>query len=380
VEPLKKYRKSGLEHFIKFVRDLPLLSPQAIFARLEELGYRGQREARRAVSLMAYRHVRRIRRIYLDGAKREQLLPKTNTLLIGPTGCGKTHLVELLFKEVLRLPTVIIDITTYSETGYVGQDPSTILTRLLHAADDNPLLASIGIVCLDEFDKIASGQNNAIFAGAGTTKDVTGLGVQRELLKMLESSEVVVPLELTHSSYGDHVVMSTADVAFVAAGAFSGFHQVAGRRASHGRMGFGSNPKAVKSPDAIAVTFEAEEVEQVANFQAYGFLPELLARFSRFVPFEALDSGTLMEILKNNVLDRLVREFEDEGFELVVQEPVLAHIVGESLSRETGARGLAAVLTHTVEDAAFESFAEKRGGRIKVVLEKGKIRVESDTN
>ena len=222
MEPLKKYRKSGLEHFIKFVRDLPLLSPQAIFARLEELGYRGQREARRAVSLMAYRHVRRIRRIYLDGAKREQLLPKTNTLLIGPTGCGKTHLVELLFREVLRLPTVIIDITTYSETGYVGQDPSTILTRLLHAADDNPLLASIGIVCLDEFDKIASGQNNAIFAGAGTTKDVTGLGVQRELLKMLESSEVVVPLELTHSSYGDHVVMSTADVAFVAAGAFSG--------------------------------------------------------------------------------------------------------------------------------------------------------------
>jgi ATP-dependent Clp protease ATP-binding subunit ClpX len=380
VEPLKKYRKSGLEHFIKFVRDLPLLSPQAIFARLEELGYRGQREARRAVSLMAYRHVRRIRRIYLDGAKREQLLPKTNTLLIGPTGCGKTHLVELLFREVLRLPTVIIDITTYSETGYVGQDPSTILTRLLHAADDNPLLASIGIVCLDEFDKIASGQNNAIFAGAGTTKDVTGLGVQRELLKMLESSEVVVPLELTHSSYGDHVVMSTADVAFVAAGAFSGFHQVAGRRASHGRMGFGGNPKAVKSPDAIAVSFEAEEVEQVANFQAYGFLPELLARFSRFVPFEALDSVTLMEILKTNVLDRLVREFEDEGFELVIDEPVLAHIVGESLSRETGARGLAAVLTHTVEDAAFESFAEKRGGKIKVVLEKGKIRVDSDTN
>src|SRR5436190_7326461 len=98
VEPLKKYRKSGLEHFIKFVPDLPVLSPKAIFARLEELGYRGQPEARRAVSLMAYRHVRRIRRIYLDGTKREQLLPKTNTLLIGPTGCGKTHLVELLFR------------------------------------------------------------------------------------------------------------------------------------------------------------------------------------------------------------------------------------------------------------------------------------------
>jgi ATP-dependent Clp protease ATP-binding subunit ClpX len=379
VEPLKKYRKSGLEHFIKFVKDLPVLSPKAIFERLDELGYRGQREARRAVSLMAYRHVRRIKRIYLDGAKREQLLPKSNTLLIGPTGCGKTHLVELLFQQILRLPTVIIDITTYSETGYVGQDPSTILTRLLHAADDNPLLASIGIVCLDEFDKIASGQNNAIFAGAGTTKDVTGLGVQRELLKMLEASEVVVPLELTHSTYGDHVVMSTSDVAFVAAGAFSGFHQVVRRRASADSIGFGRTPGKRVSPDGIAVSFTAEEVEHVANFQAYGFLPELLARFSRFVPFEALDEGTLMDILRNNVVDRLTREFEDEGFALIIDEEVLKRIVGESLRRETGARGLASVLTRHIEDAAFETFAEASGGDIHVSLDGDQIKVEAAT-
>src|SRR3989440_7130126 len=273
VEPLKKYRKSGLEHFIKFVKDLPVLSPRSIFDRLDELGYRGQSEARRAVSLMAYRHVRRIKRVYLDGAKRDQLLPKSNTLLIGPTGCGKTYLVELLFQQILRLPTVIIDITTYSETGYVGQDPSTILTRLLHAADDNPLLASIGIVCLDEFDKIASGQNNAIFAGAGTTKDVTGMGVQRELLEMLESSEVVVPLDLTHSSYADHVVMSTADIAFIAAGAFSGFQQIAHRRAMRDSIGFGRDQAfSPGDPDAIAVDFTSDQVENVANFQAYGFL------------------------------------------------------------------------------------------------------------
>jgi ATP-dependent Clp protease ATP-binding subunit ClpX len=378
VEPLKKYRKSGLEHFIKFVKDLPVLSPRGIFERLEELGYRGQREARRAVSLMAYRHVRRIKRIYLDGAKREQLLPKSNTLLIGPTGCGKTHLVELLFQQILRLPTVIIDITTYSETGYVGQDPSTVLTRLLHAADDNPLLASVGIVCLDEFDKIASGQNNAIFAGAGTTKDVTGLGVQRELLKMLEASEVVVPLELTHSSYGDHVVISTSDIAFLAAGAFSGFHQVARRRSATDSIGFGRTARPGGSPDGIAVSFTSEEVEHVANFQAYGFLPELLARFSRFVPFEALDQGTLMDILRGNVVDRLTREFEDEGFELVIEEPVLRRIVEESLRRETGARGLASVLTRHIEDAAFESFAEASGGRIRVRLDGDDIAVDTD--
>lgn len=379
VEPLKKYRKSGLEHFIKFVKDLPVLSPQAIYARLEELGYRGQHEARRAVSLMAYRHVRRTKRIYLDGVKREQLLPKTNTLLIGPTGCGKTHLVELLFQQILKLPTVIIDITTYSETGYVGQDPSTVLTRLLHAADDNPLLASIGIVCLDEFDKIASGQNNAIFAGAGTTKDVTGLGVQRELLKMLESSEVVVPLELTHSTYGDHVVMSTADVAFVAAGAFSGFHQIARRRGAGDNIGFGREPRSAPSGEGIAISFTSDEVEHVANFQAYGFLPELLARFSRFVPFEALDTGTLMSILVTNVVDRLKREFEDEGFELVIEEPVLERIVSEALRRETGARGLASVLTRHIEDVAFETFAEASGGRVRVHLQGEQIKIETDT-
>jgi ATP-dependent Clp protease ATP-binding subunit ClpX len=381
VEPLKKYRKSGLEHFIKFVKDLPNVSPKNIFERLDELGYRGQREARRAVSLMAYRHVRRIKRIYLDGAKREQLLPKSNTLLIGPTGCGKTHLVELLFQQILRLPTVIIDITTYSETGYVGQDPSTILTRLLHAADDNPLLASVGIVCLDEFDKIASGQNNAIFAGsgAGTTKDVTGLGVQRELLKMLEASEVVVPLELTHSTYGDHVVMSTSDIAFVAAGAFSGFHQVVRRRASVDSIGFGRTPGPRVSPDGIAISFTPEEVEHVANFQAYGFLPELLARFSRFVPFAALDEGTLMEILQTNVIERLTREFEDEGFALIIEEPVCKRIVAESLRRETGARGLASVLTRHIEDAAFEAFAESPGGEIRVSLDGDEIKVEAAT-
>jgi ATP-dependent Clp protease ATP-binding subunit ClpX len=378
VEPLKRYRKSGLEHFIKFVRDLPVLSPQAIFARLDELGYRGQREARRAVSLMAYRHVRRVRRIYLDGAKREQLMPKQNTLLMGPTGCGKTYLIELLFRDVLRLPTVIIDITTYSETGYVGQDPTTVLTRLLHAADDNPLLASIGIVCLDEFDKIASAQNNAVFAGAGTTKDVTGLGVQRELLKMLESSEVVVPLELSPSSYGDHLVMSTADVAFIACGAFSGFHQVAGRRSAGERIGFGRKGGRTTSPDAIAVDFLPEEVDQVANFQAYGFLPELLARFARVVAFTALDADTLMDILETTVVDRVAREFEDEGFELAVDEAVLRRIVDDSLRQETGARGLSSVLTRTIEDAAFEAFAEKKGGRIRVHLEGDAIHVSSD--
>ncbi|MCA9674783.1 MAG: AAA family ATPase [Kofleriaceae bacterium] len=378
METHRKVRKQGLEHFVKFVRDLPDPTPRAMFGMLHDQGYRGQDGARRALCLMAYRHVRRIKRIYLDGIERTEVPRKSNYMLVGPTGCGKTFLVEQLFGKILKLPTALVDITTYSETGYVGQDPSTILTRLLHAAEDNPMLASIGIVCLDEFDKIASGQNNAIFAGAGTTKDVTGMGVQRELLKMLETSEVVVPMELTHSSYGDHVVMSTADVAFIAAGAFSGFQQVARHRAARDQIGFGRDKTGGIDGDAIAVDFTEDQVENVANFQAYGFLPELIARFTRIIPFRALDAGTLKEILRSDVITRMEREFKAEGFRLEVAEEVLDAIVAEALRRETGARGLASTLTRTLEDVAFEHFGSEDASTVRVRMIEGELDVVLD--
>jgi ATP-dependent Clp protease ATP-binding subunit ClpX len=379
METHRKPRKQGLEHFVKFVRDLPEPTPRAMYAQLQDHGYRGQDNARRALCLMAYRHVRRIKRIYLDGVDRVELPRKSNYMLVGPTGCGKTFLVEQLFGKILKLPTALVDITTYSETGYVGQDPSTILTRLLHSADDNPMLASIGIVCLDEFDKIASGQNNAIFAGAGTTKDVTGMGVQRELLKMLEASEVVVPLELTHSSYGDHVVMSTADIAFIAAGAFSGFQQVAHRRAIRDHIGFGRDVVSSSSdPDAIAVDFTNDQVENVSNFQAYGFLPELIARFTRIIPFKALDISTLRDILRTDVVARMAREFRAEGFKLDVEDAVLDAVAAEALKRETGARGLASTLTRNLEDVAFDQFGIERGATIRVRMVAGALDVVID--
>ncbi len=355
-ETHRRPRKQGLEQFLKVVRELPDPGPRVLWKQLEDHGYRGQDAARRALCLMAYRHVRRIKRIYLEGVDRNELPRKTNYLLAGPTGSGKTFLVETLFGKLLRLPTTMVDITTFSETGYVGQDPISILTRLLHTADGNPLLASIGVVCLDEFDKIASGQNNAIFAGAGTTKDVTGMGVQRELLKMFEAGDVVVPTELGHASYGDHVTLSTADLGFVACGAFSGFHTVARRRSNRGGLGFGGAPATAVDANAIAVDFTDEEVESVANFQAYGFLPELIARFTRIVPFKALDAVTLRDILRTDVVVRMTREFRAEGLALTIDDAVLDHLVAEAQRKETGARGLAATLTRRLEDVAFESF------------------------
>jgi ATP-dependent Clp protease ATP-binding subunit ClpX len=173
-------------------------------------------------------------------------------------------------------------------------------------------------------------------------------------------------------------VMSTADIAFVAAGAFSGFQQVARRRGASDHIGFGrhkSRAKGSGGPDAIAVSLSVEEVENVANFQAYGFLPELIARFTRMVPFRALDAATLKEILRTNVIERLTREFEDEGFRLVVTEEVLDYVVSESLRRETGARGLASILTRHLEEAAFDVFADHPGGEVRLELRGGQIEI-----
>jgi ATP-dependent Clp protease ATP-binding subunit ClpX len=364
---LMQQQPSELARFTNFVRELQAIPPNDVFQRLGALGYRGQEAARKSLALMAYRHVRRIKRLYQEGRDRTTMLPKGNYLCVGPTGCGKTHMVELLFRDILKLPTVIVDVTNYSETGYVGQDTNQILTRLLHAADGNPLLASVGIVCLDEFDKLASGQNNAVFAGAGTTKDVTGIGVQRELLKLLESGEVSVPLEMSHSSMVEHVTIATTDVAFVACGAFSGFQQVIQQRSGSDSMGFGRSGEK-RQEHKIAASLRQDQVDNVANFQSYGFLPELIGRFTRVVPFQALDHATLRSILNDSVVGRLVQEFQEEGMELTVDDQVVDQIVDEALKRETGARGLTASLTKHVEEAAFQAFGSGYGGRVKVVM------------
>jgi ATP-dependent Clp protease ATP-binding subunit ClpX len=260
--------------------------------------------------------------------------------------------------------------TGFSETGYVGQDVVSILTRLLYAADLNVAKCTCGVVCLDEFDKIASGQNNAIFAGAGTTKDVSGLGVQRELLKMLESAEVTVPLELSHSEYAQRTLIPTADVAFVACGTFSGLKGLIDSRTEH--IGF-ERKVGSDVPGRIAVSFRDDEVNLIRNFRDYGFLPELIGRFSRIVPFHALERADLTTILVGGVLERYRTEFALEGIDLEVTEDVLETIVIESLERETGARSLEATFIRHLEDAAFDAFSRPGAKRLSLGLRDGAV-------
>lgn len=361
------------------VAAIPRISPREMDQKLHELGYRGQERARRAVTLMAYRHISRLRWIYLDKKPPHTIGTKQNLLLMGPTGSGKTFLIETLFGGILKLPTVIVDVTPFSETGYVGQDPNNILTRLYHAADRDPELAQIGIIALDEFDKLASNQNNAVFAGAGTTKDITGMGVQRELLKMLEAAEVTAPVEMTHSSYVETVTINTRDIAFIAIGAFSGFASIVNRFRSGKVSGFFQSAAERRRLDetAIAVELEPEEVENVAYFQTYGFLPELIARFHRIIPFAPLDRNVLREILLDNFLRKAIEEFALEKIELRVPDEVVDHLVTAAIKRETGARGLNAFLFTFLEEQAYQWFGSGEEKTVELFMEGDRIRARA---
>lgn len=356
------------------IAQLSLLSPKACDARLVEMGYRGQEQGRRAGAVLAYRHLRRLQRVFLDGVRPEELGPRDNYLFLGPTGSGKTHLVELLFRDILAVPTVVVDITQYSETGYIGEDVSMMLARLFEAAEHDLAWASCGVICIDEFDKLASSRSNARFAGEGTTKDVSGFGVQRSLLTLLSGREGQFPVDFGYAQLGPKLSLPLHTLTFIACGAFSGFKATAELFGAGERIGFGRAARKYDL-DGIAVHIDAQVLEQTAAFARYGFLPELIGRFSRVVAFEPLDAATLRSILCDGVVAGYVREFAGEGLELCVDEAVLELVVERALKRELGARGLRATLVPYLERAAYEHFGQDGAREVRLVRDGDDVRI-----
>jgi ATP-dependent Clp protease ATP-binding subunit ClpX len=354
------------------VAALEVLSPREIDARLTDMGYRGQEEARRAAAVLAYRHVRRVRRLHLEGLAAENHA-RENCLFLGPTGSGKTYLVELLFREILAVPTVMADATQFSETGYVGDDVNTLLSRLFEAAEGDLAWASCGVICMDEFDKLATNRSDSRFAGQQTTKDVSGFGVQRSLLHLLSATRADFPPDFGFTSRTRPLTLEMTGITFIACGAFSGLKGTAEGLTRTERLGFGRDPKR-KDTEAIAERLTEDELEQTTAFSRYGFIPELIGRFNRIVSFAPLDAGTLKDILQVNVLRTYEREFEQEGLKLVVEPEVRDWVVARALKRETGARGLRASLAPVLERAAYEHFGQPGATSLRLVLEGDQVR------
>jgi len=276
--------------------------------------------------------------------------------------------VELLFREILGVPTVIVDATQFSETGYVGDDVTTMLSRLYEAAGGDVEWAACGAICMDEFDKLATSRSDARFSGQQTTKDVSGFGVQRSLLNLLSAPRADFPPDFGFTSRTPPMPMELSAITFIACGAFSGLKGTAEELGGHKeRMGFGR--EVGKREAAIAEKVTDDQIEQTTAFARYGFIPELIGRFSRIVSFAPLDAKTLGSILEENVLRSYEREFAHEGLNLEVEPAVREWVVQRALKRETGARGLRAALVPQLERAAYDHFGEPQVSTVRLVLE-----------
>ena len=344
---------------------IEVLSPRELYDRLDDMGYVGQEDARRSLCLMAYRHVRRLKDIFLEKVPADMAPPKSTVLMIGPTGTGKTHMVELLFERIMKIPVVSVDMTCFTETGYMGRSVGEFTSELLDKAKGNRVWAMMGICIMDEFDKLAGASSNARFAGQGTTKDVSGFGVQRELLKMIEGGAYPATRDGLSPSGTYGAPLHTRHVGFVACGAFSGIKEIAVRERG-GTFGFTPGCK----PDdtgGVAYQLDDQDVASVEVFQRYGFLPELIGRFNSIVRFSPLGAGELREILTRNVLPGFGQEFRREGLELSVPQDVMDSIVDNAVMRKTGARGLSLQVTQFVENMAFERFGENRRDNVECV-------------